>query len=213
MLGFGISELFIVLIIIGGVAHFVGKRGALAMSGPVLVLRKFDVNVTGATAVLIEGRPSGFVAWLLTTLGLDTVTTLTVTDREVSFKEASLSGEIHHLVPVTEIASTHCGFSQPIWLLIVGGVLLLLSMLTAMTSRDGAAAFVGGLVQGGICALIFVLQKKIVITIETAGGMVLGLAFKPSAIEHVSVDLATALQAVDRINGVVTARAAGARSV
>jgi hypothetical protein len=179
------------------------------MSGPVLVLRKFEVNAGGTPAVTIEGRPSGIVAWLLTTLGLDTLTTLTVTDREVSFKSASLSGETHHLVPLTEISSTHCGYSQPIWLLMVGGAILLLSMLAAMNSFNSTQTFVGGVFFAAICGAIFLLQRKIAMTIETTGGMLIGLAFKPSAIEHVSINLAQALKAVDRINTVVIARSIG----
>lgn len=205
MFGFGILELFIVLIIIGGIAALSGKRGALGMSGPVLVLRKFEVSSTSLTAVVIEGRPSGFVAWLLTTLSLDTLTTLEVTDTKVTLKEASLSGEIHHLVPVKEIASTHCGFSQPIWLLVLGGILLILSVLSALGSGDMGPALVGGILVSVLCLVIFALQKKIVITIETTGGLVMGLAFKPSAMEQVSVNLAKALEAVDRINGIVMA--------
>lgn len=210
MFGFGISELFIFLIIIGGISAFSGKRGALGMSGPVLVLRKFEVNGTGPAAVVIEGRPSGFIAWLLTTLSLDTLTTLEVTDAKVTFKEASLSGEIHHLVPIAAVSSTHCGFSQPIWLLVFGGVLLILSVLSALGSREPGPALLGGILVALLCLVIFAFQKKIVITIETTGGLVLGLAFKPSAMEHVSINLAKALEAVDRINGILVSRHSGA---
>lgn len=201
----GGSEILIVLVI-AGLASVVARQGALAASGPVLVLRKLEVNDAGSPAVVIEGRPSGFMAWLLTTVGLDTLTTLKVTDHEVSFRSAGLSGEIHHVVPSAAISSTHCGYSQPIWLLVVGGVLLLFSLVVALSSPGGAGTLLGGVVMAGACAAIYMLQRKIAISIETTGGMVMGLAFKPSAIEQVSVNLAGALRAVDRINGIVVAR-------
>lgn len=202
---FGLPALLI-LVVLGGIGAAFSRRGALAMSGPVLVLRKFEVHPEGDAAVLIEGRPSGLVAWLLTTIGLDTLTTLSVTDRQVSFRSASLSGELHHLVPTTEISSTHCGYSQPIWLLILGGAILVVSMLAAMNSFSAAQVFISGLFVAGICVVIYLLQRKIVITVETTGGMVMGLSFKPSAIENVSVSLPRALEAVARINSIVVAK-------
>jgi hypothetical protein len=208
----GVPEL-LVLGVLAGLASLFMRRGALAIGGPVLVLRKFEVNAAGSPAVTIEGRPSGLVAWLLTRLGLDTLTTLTVTDHQLSFKSASLSGEIHHVVPSTEISSTHCGYSQPIWLLILGGVILLFSMLSAMNSNNAARTFVGGLLLAGVLGVSYLFQRKIAISVETTGGMVMGLAFKPSAIEHVSVNLSQALQAADRINRIVVARSHGSGSI
>ncbi|MBP8273901.1 MAG: hypothetical protein KAY59_05685 [Acidobacteria bacterium] len=135
-----------------------------------------------------------------------------MTDQKVFFREASLSGELHHLAPVATVSSTPCGFSQPIWLLMTGAVFLLMSLLSAVGSRDGGATLFGGVIIAGICGLIFALQKKIVITIETTGGLVMGLAFKPSAMEQVSINLARALQAVDRLNGIVVSSHDSART-
>lgn len=201
----GWLELVIVALLCLGVAF--SRRGALAMSGPVLALRRFEVYADTEVAVVIEGRPSGLMGWLLSTIGLDTRTTLTVTDRQVSFRSASLSGEIHHLVPTTAVSSTHCGYSQPIWLLILGGAILLMAILAAMTGAGGA--LVGGIFLAGICAVIYLLQRKIAITVETFGGMVMGLSFKPSVMEGISISLPRALEAVDRINRIVVAQSHG----
>jgi len=156
---FGMSELVILLVALGFIGAFM-RRGALAATGPVLVLRRFDVAQAGDVAVNIEGRPGGFIAWLLTTIGLDTKTTLVVTEREVRFRMASLSGEIHQVVPTTQIASTHCGYAQPIWLLISAGVIVLLGMLGSLSSRE-STPFIGGLLIGGICVAVYLLQRKI----------------------------------------------------
>ena len=203
----GWLELLILVLVGAGVVF--GRRGALAMSGPVLALRKFEVNDDDApVAIVIEGRPSGLIGWLLSTVGLDTRTTLTVTDGQVSFRAASLSGEINHLVPTTTVSSTHCGYSQPIWLLIVGGTILLLSILAAL--NGAGSALIGGVFLAGICGVIYLLQRKIAITVETVGGIIMGLSFKPSIIESVSINLPRALEAVDRINTIVVAKSHGA---
>ena len=197
----GLPEILILSTLVGVAALF-GRRG---VGGPTLALRKFDVDPTGPVTVLIEGRPSGLIGWLLTTIGLDTLTTLKVTTDQVLFRSASLSGETHHLVPTTAISSTHSGYSQPIWLLVVAGVIVLFSLIAAAGDGSGGA-FVGGLIIAAIVCLVYVFQRKIVISLETTGGLLMGLSFKPSVIENVSIDLARALAAVDRINGIVVAR-------
>jgi len=202
----GFSQLLIFGVLAALATSFM-RKGALAITGPTLVLRKFEVNATGSVAVIIEGRASGLVAWLLTTVGLDTLTSLTVTDEHISFKSASLGGEIHHVVPTSQISSTHCGYAQPIWLLVVGGTVLLLSMLSALNSRDAAQVFIGGLLLAAICGGLYLVNRKIAISVETNGGMVLGLSFKPSVIENVSIDAIDAFRAIKRINRIATKRA------
>ena len=211
----GIPELLVLLVVLAGFATLLLRRGGLAIAGPVLVLRKFDVNSSGSPAVAIEGRASGFFAWLLTILGVDTLATLTVTDRQVLFKFASWSGESHHLVPTTQVSSTHCRYSQPIWLLLLGGVILLLSMLLALTNRsqNTTQIFVAGLLVAGACGLIYLFRRKVEIAFETTGRRGMRLAFKPSVIEHVSINLQQALRAVNRINAIVAGVSAGSAQV
>ena len=57
-----------------------------------------------------------------------------------------------------------------------------------------------GLVIGGIFLIAYYLSKKIAISLETSGGMVLGLSFKRSVIENVSVDLEQALKVIRIVN-------------
>ena len=204
-MGIGLPELILLGLIAGAVAMF-GRRGSLASTGPALALRKFEINASGPVAVVIEGRPSGLVGWLLTTLGLDTLTTLVVTSEHVSFKYAGLSGEVRHVVPTNKISSTHCGYSQPIWLLIVGGAILILAMLSSLNSNNAAQIFVSGVLLAGACGVVYLMQRKIVISVETSGGLIMGLAFKPSVIEQVSMNLPEALRAIKRINDLVVER-------
>ena len=44
------------------------------------------------------------------------------------------------------------------------------------------------------------LSKKMTISFETSGGMVMGLTFKRSVIENVAVDIQKARQAIEIIN-------------
>jgi hypothetical protein len=201
MFGFGISEIIIVasIIFIAGLAR---RGGGIRITGPTLVLRKFKVDEASPDDVFVEiaGRASGLTEWLLTALGFDAETSIKVTDREFSFKSSSLFGQINQVAPLPNIASTHCGYSKPIGYLMVGAVIFLGSILMGMRSDSGPGVFMFGLIIGGILLIAYWLSKKMTMSIETTGGMIMGLTFKRSVIENVSVDIEKAMQAIGIIN-------------
>lgn len=183
------------------------RRCGFGGLGPTLVIRRFEINADTTPAVLIEGRPSGFFAWIATAIGLDTVTLLMVTNEQIRLKRTSVCGEIHDVIPTTAVSSTQCGYNQPIGLLIFAAINLVLAFLLALYAHS-MAVILGGLALGLICTLLYVFQRQIVISVETAGGSRIGIAFKSSAIEGVHVNLQKALQVIARINGIVIARSA-----
>ena len=193
----GSSEMLIIgiiLLLVLGSVFMKGRGGSVRISGPTLVLRRFkiDESPSAQTPVEIIGRVSGLTAWLLTTMGFDAETTLKVSTTDVSFKSSSLSGETHQVVPLASVSSTHCGYSKPIGLLIIGSLILIGGLI--------ASQFVAGLLLGGIFLLAYWLTKKITISVETSGGLLMGLAFKRSVIENVSVDIEQALKAIRIVN-------------
>jgi hypothetical protein len=205
MFGSGVSALIVLAVVVllllgGGLARRGG--GGIHLSGPTLVLRRFKIDETSTADVLIDivGRASGILAWLLTVMGFDAETSLKVTDKEVSFRSSSLLGQTHQVVPLPSVSSTHCGYSKPIGYLITGVLFLVGGILSGLGQRRGGAVMLIGLVIGGILLVAYYLSRKIVISIETSGGMVLGLSFKRSVIENVSVDIEQALKAIGILN-------------
>lgn len=205
MFGFGMSELliipvvgFILVLVVRGLT----RRGGIRIAGPILVLRKFIIEEDQSSNVLVDivGRASGITAWLLTVIGLDAETSLKVTDKEVSFKSSSVSGQTHQVVPLPSVSSIHCGYSKSISYLILGAIVLLTSLFTVLDQGGGGAFFLIGLIIGGVFLVAYYLSKKIVVSVETSGGIVLGLSFKRSVIENVSVDIDKALKAIEIVN-------------
>ncbi len=137
---------------------------------------------------------------MLTTVGLSSETGFNLTDKKVSIKSSSLSGENHQVVPVSGISSTHCGYSKPIIYLIIGSIIVLVSILSIFDSDPSWGIVVSGLIIGGILLTLYYLSKKIYIAIETRGGVVLSISFKRSVIENVSVEMDQALQVINIIN-------------
>lgn len=193
----GIQELLVLAVLVGVVSYAFRGRGAL---GPTLVLRKFSVPPHGSGPIEISGRAAGFIAWLLTTLGVDTESTLVISDREVVFRGTSLAGMTFHLVPLHEVSSTHCAYRQPIWLLVLGGGVVVVGLFAAAFQNGGAGALAAGIIGGGICVVIYVLQKDLSIAVESRGGAVMGLAFKRSVIEDVAVNMQEGVKAIEAIN-------------
>lgn len=193
------------LILLAGFVVLVLRRSRTGGTGSPLVLRKFEVKSDGVPAVLIEGRAPGLIAWVLTLAGLDAYTALIVTDDQIRVKKAGLSGEAHSVVPTAAVSSTNCGYSQPIWLLGLAGFIVLVSLVYALKTHS-TAVMLAGLVVSITCVLMYVYHRKIEISLETSGGTVVGIAFRPSIVEGVHVNLQKALHAIARINGIVIAR-------
>jgi len=200
MFGNGLSELIVLAVVIGGVLALRG-RGGIRITGPTLVLRRFKIDEAPSANVLVDivGRASGITAWLLTVMGFDAETNLKITGEEVSFRSSSLFGQTHQVVPLTSVSSTHCGYSKPLGYLIIGAIFLIGGILSGVGQRGGGIILIG-LIIGGIFLLAYYLSKKIVISLETSGGMVLGLSFKRSVIENVSVDIEQALKVIGIVN-------------
>lgn len=176
-----------------------------AFTTPTLVLQKFYVGqAQEGNYVNITGRPPGFVALLLNMIGLEGSTTLSVTKNNVRFRNVSLFGETHLFAPLNQIASTECGYTKPIGLLLVGGLLVLFG-LSGLFSGDGGALF-GGLVMiviGGVIAAQYFFRRRITITLETTGGKSFGLAFRRGLVENVDVTLEDAVQVINVVNQLV----------
>jgi hypothetical protein len=206
MFGIGILNLIITAVVVA-VFFLIGiglakRGGGIRITGPTLVLRKFKIIEDSSADLLVDivGRASGLTTWLLTVIGFDAETSLKVTKQEISFKSSSLFGQTLQVVPLPSASSTHCGYSKPIGYLIAGAIILIGGIITGLVQRGGGAIILFSLIIGGIFLVAYYLSKKIVISVETSGGIILGLSFKRSVIENVGVDIEQALKAIMIVN-------------
>ena len=204
MFGVGIPEMTIlaaIIILLGGLA--LARRGrGIRVSGPALVLKKFNVirKDTGSLFVEIVGRPAGLTSWLLTVIGLEAETSLTVSGKDVSFRSASLFGQTNQVAPLSSISSTHCGYSKPIGYLILGVIFIFAGVFTGLSQRGGGVILISGLILGGVLLVAYFLSKKMTISLETSGGIIMGLVFKRSVIENVAIDIQKVVQTIRIVN-------------
>jgi hypothetical protein len=196
-----LSPRMIALLVIVGVVLLVARRGGAMALGPTLVLRRFHVDPKSASGVYVEiiGRPEGLLGWLLTTLGIDSEVTLSVSDHDVTKEESSLAGRKRTVVPLQVIASGAVGYTKSIVLLFLGLIVVIWGVVSGLLD-NGAPIMVLALLVGGTMLAVYWLSNRLQFSIETFGGSILGLKFKRSVIENVAVDFDKAAAVVELLH-------------
>ena len=168
----------------------------LSFGMPTLVLRQFDINevASDGPSIEIEGRATGFVSWLLTVMKLSTLTTLKLESDRLSLVSASLSGEIHTVIPLGAIESTQCGYSKAISLLDAAFLVLAVGL-----STGELGGFLVSLLIAAVFGAAYFFSDKMFISVA-AGDTKVAIAYKKSAIEGTQIDLERTLQAIRVIN-------------
>jgi hypothetical protein len=60
--------------------------------------------------------------------------------------------------------------------------------------------YIGSFLISGLFILGYILEKKLIISVETYGGQVIGLIFKRSVIENLPIDINSTINATNLIN-------------
>jgi len=137
--------------------------------GPALVLQQFNTDPSTGR-VFIVGRQPGFVGWLLAAIGVDAKTELGINPTEVMLRQSSVFGETVTSLPVSRVASVSAGYAKPVEYLI-------LAVLFAWTC-----------IVPLVMLVLFYLEKRVFVWVETVGSGHIAIAFKRSIIEGVTVD-------------------------
>jgi ribosomal protein L40E len=198
---------------IGIVWRLIASRGGMGIHTNLttLVLRSFkiDESPNAETIIEITGRKEGLIQWFLTVIGINPEISFRFANDDILFKSASLFGQSYSSVPLPSVSSTHCGYSKPLGFLVFGVFFILFGIFFGMViaSQSGGAGiliFVLGLIFGVLFLILYWLRKKIYIAIHTKGGLSLGLSFKRSIMENISVDFEQAVRVIKIINRKIT---------
>lgn len=212
---FALSEMFaaigalVVVLIVGGVL----LRGrSTYVRGTSMVLKSFRISEDPSEpAIEIIGRASGIVSWVLNLLQLEPGIEFIVTENEISFRSASLSGIHHTYIPLTKVTESNCGFQRSLLALILTvlfGLGFVFNLLRGLFGSryelsESTSIAVLLLLFAGVSALVYFLSKRIGLSVITERSH--GVVFKRSVIGNVSVDLPEALKAIEVINARILA--------
>ncbi|QTN29422.1 hypothetical protein HZ993_06265 [Rhodoferax sp. AJA081-3] len=164
--------------------------------------------------VSITGRESGLVAWILSLMGVDPVTTIRVGMDRVEFSSSSLAGTQSRLIPLQSVCSTYYGYHKP-WKAAVGIVAFFLFIGTSFASDaartgavgNGASIFLGAGAVGFVFALgYYFLNRTLTLGFVEGSGHVSGIKFKRSVIENIDVNEAQAKAVCTMVQRLIEAK-------
>jgi hypothetical protein len=173
-----------------------------------LAIKKFQVNPSmidrvDYPIVDLEGRSSGFVAFILNVLALNDTTSLKCYKNRLEYKTASLFGESSLTIPLNKITGVVGGFSEPIELLIAAFLLFLLGIISGGGFQNGWIFFIVGILIPVILMVQYLFNKTLSLVVSNGGNNLYGLQFKKALIEGTEVDIRLVKDAIWWINEAV----------
>ena len=164
--------------------------------------------------VRITGRKGGLIAWILSLMGKDAITTILVGRDRIEFYSASLSGTESRIIPLQNVCSTYYGYHKPlkvaaliIALFISLGILI--GYFVAQGGSQGGAftAFIITSVIGVVIAPIYYFLNRILtFGFLEVSGVIIGIKFKRSVIENVDINQEQAKQVYIIIQRLIEAK-------
>jgi uncharacterized membrane protein YagU involved in acid resistance len=136
----------------------------------------------------IAGRASGFVAWLLSSMGISPTVELSLKTNKILFSEGSLFGFRESHTPLEKICSTYYGYKKPWMEALIIGFIVCSVCLVILEPNYKYLGLVGGIVAG---ILIYYLNKTLMFGFSASSGEKHEIHFKPSVIEGKNIDEAS----------------------
>ena len=147
--------------------------------------------------VTIIGRKEGIISWLLALFRIDPTVSIIVSDARVEFSEASLSGSVRRLIPLTGICSTLYGYHKP-WRKAIVVFFLLSWIITSIISAIGASGsndhisiaglFIGLIVSFVVAVTYYFLNRTLTLGFVENSGVISAIQFKRSVVENQDIN-------------------------
>lgn len=175
----------------------VGAGGLGVLMWPVLVPKKIYLSSDpqdDGSYIEIVGRPSGIVSWLFSLLKIEPNFSLKVFFEKIEFKSVSIFGYRTHVLPADSISHTFFGFEKPFFKALYWfSIFFIPSVLIIEHGRSASSGFIflgifGILIGLTVAALIFILNKTMVIGVNMDGGSRFSLTMKRSVIENIDIN-------------------------
>lgn len=179
------------------------KGGPLAFARGALVLSELKVDREEPIPVRMTGRKAGLIAWILTKIGIDPTTTLTVTEHRVEISEGSLSGRVVHRIPLCSVSNIGAGYSKPFGMLVAGVLLTVMGLCSAFAPGETSGSVIIFLMGAAACFADYCLCKTIALFVLSASGVGAHVAFKPGIIGAGAIDEAKAHEIVELVTDLV----------
>ena len=151
--------------------------------------------------VAITGRKEGIISWILALIRIQPTVSITVSESRIEFSQASLSGSVRRMIPLTGVCSTLYGYYKP-WkqalLVFLILVWIAVGIGRAISSASGDDRFAVGALPVGIVigvaisVLYYFQNRTLTLGFVENSGIVSAIQFKRSIIEGQDIDEANA---------------------
>jgi len=161
--GYGYGELmsFLPFIIVGVVLLIIISVVVKGRNrGGILILKDFFFNEVEYEFLKIIGRPSGFISWLKSLFGKDSITSFVCNKQEVKLESAGFK----YNIPLRHVTCVATGMNKPIFLLILGIVFIIAGI--ACASIHFSIVLVG-IILGVVFIILYALNKNMQFSIFT----------------------------------------------
>jgi hypothetical protein len=181
-----------------------------------LVLKSWKIGTkpidTKGNFVSIQGRESGLIAWFLSLLGVDPVTTIEVGLERIEFTSSSIAGTESRLIPLPGICSTYYGYYKP-WKAAASIFLFFIFIGGSISSENhSVSAFFVSLIIGLVFSIIYYnYNRTLTLGFVEHSGIINGIRFKRSVIENVDVTQEQAKQVCALIQKLIEVKEKRAR--
>lgn len=191
----GIIGIIVMVLIVYGFVSAFKNRGIVH-----LALSKFTIDPEAEDQIIIEGRKTGLMQWILVKLNLGNTFKIHIKNDHITYSADSAAGQSLTLVPLAKVSSTSCGYSKPIGLFFLAILFVIIAIGFIFVSVASAMMCIG---LAAIFFVVYVYSKNFFITIETFGSSQLGFSFKRSYIENVPIDISQIEEAIRHLNKIV----------
>jgi hypothetical protein len=185
----------------------------LNRAGPAFAIQQILTEPDGGRLLVLQGRKTGFVAWIYTRLGLEADARLELTALDIRIERQSLKGFELFYAPTHDLSCSKCSYYRAVSFVLIAVALLLGGFMQLITAwqidnpyaRQNALAIVGtstmSAAVGAIIAYwLFEVSKRIFVSVTTTGSKTESLALKRNVIDNVTVGLPESLRAVGILN-------------
>ena len=154
-----------------------------------LVIKSWQVNEKPVDGVYVKivGRAPGFISWVLASMGIDAITTFTVTENQIRYESGSWQGQTKVIVPLNVITRSYYGYEKP-WK-------EALALTVILSPLFGLGLLVG--------RLYYFLNKNMHLGFVEMSAWSAAIAFKRSVIEGKNIDEAEAEKVLNIVQNLV----------
>jgi F0F1-type ATP synthase assembly protein I len=172
-----------------------------------LVLKEFKLDENAEEFLRIKGREGGLLSFILTLVGIDATTELKCNSKDMLFRSASLrKGQSNLFIPNSAVTAVVSGFAKPFALLVNAIVWFCVGIGAGIAADSFVGGLIGGLVVGGICLVLYILNKSLVFGVYNGGDHpIAAIHVKRSVLEGVKVDFEQFEKAAVALNNKIRA--------